>query len=358
LTGAGTEDPALARPESRQRRFPDGAFLTNSALARYLPRFLLLLALGTAGCSSTSAVRYAEYPRSARPVRGTASISFVSDTQSPLWVEKLVLRSDDNEAATKKIFGAVAADSTCAALFHLGDITALGGVSTYWDEFDSCSRPIRDARIPIFPAFGNHEYMPWEGDGVSNLVARFPFLETSWYVRTIGPVAVVMLNSNFSHLSEAEASKQREWYERTLGELDADTTVTAVIVGCHHSPYTNSTIVEPSADVRSSFVPAYLKSKKAKLFVSGHAHALERFSLDGKDYLVMGGGGGLLHPLLAGKEARWPDRVAHDSDRSYFHYVRITPYRDKLTVEVLMLTPDFQSFRPAYSFDLPLDPEH
>jgi hypothetical protein len=322
---------------------------------RVLRRLLPAIAFLAAGCASSFHARYAEYPRSVRPVSGTASISFVSDTQSPIWIEELVLRSDENELATRKIFEAVSRDSACAALFHLGDITALGGVSAYWEAFDSCSRPLRDAYIPIYPAFGNHEYMPWEGDGVSNLVARFPFMATPWYVRRVGPLAVVMLNSNFTRLPEGGAAKQQAWYERTLKELDDDSTVSAVIVGCHHSPYTNSTIVDPSAEVRENFVPAYLRSGKARLFISGHAHALERFTLDGKDFLVIGGGGGLLHPLRSGNEARWPDRIAHDTDRSFFHFVRITPRPGGIAVEVEMLTPDHGGFRPAYVFDLPTD---
>lgn len=285
-------------------------------------------------------------------VREVTSVIFVSDTQSPLWAEQLLLRSDDNKLATGRLFEAVAKDSTCAAVFHLGDITSMGGVSRCWEEFDMNSRALTDAHIPIYPAFGNHEYLPWGDDGVSNMVERFPFLSTSWYVRRIGPLAVVILNSTFSHLSETEATEQEQWYQHTLRDLDDDTTVSVVIVGCHHPPYTNSTIVDPSKQVALVFVPPFVKSRKARLFISGHSHALEHFTQNGREFLVIGGGGGLLHPLLPEGEQRWPDKVVHEANRSFFHYVRITPHPDRTTVGVYMLTPDFSGVRSVYSFEL------
>jgi hypothetical protein len=315
--------------------------------------FSVFLALCASGCVSSFNIPHADYPRNLRGTGGTTSVIFASDTQSPIWIEKFFIRPDDNELATQKIFDAISRDSTCAAMFHIGDITAMGAGYTYWEEFDRISAPVRDAHIPIYPAFGNHEYMPWEDDGIYNMVERFPFLTTSWYVRRIGPLAVVILNSNFSHLSAGATAEQERWYEQTLKNLDDDTTVSAVIVGCHHPPYTNSTIVSPSREVERVFVPPYVKSRKAMLFVSGHAHAFEHFNQNGKDFLVIGGGGGLLHPLLTGGEQRWPDRVVHETNRSFFHYVRVTPRAGRLAVEVFMLNPDFNGFRPAYSFELP-----
>jgi predicted phosphodiesterase len=278
---------------------------------------------------------------------------FLSDTQSPLLVEKLALRSDDNELATQKILDVIAADSSCVALFHLGDITSMGGIAGYWEESDRNSQKIRDAGLPVYPAYGNHEYMPGEEAGIANMIERFPFMTRSWYQTRIDSLAVILLNSNISHLTTGEAAAQERWYIGTLSNLDRDSSVSMVIVGCHHPPYTNSTIVDPSGDVQRLFVPAYMKSRKARLFITGHSHSLEHFQIEGKDFLVVGGGGGLLHPLHQGEEERWHDRVIHSSTRSGFHYMRITPTAGMLAVEIMTLTPDLGRFEAGYRCEIP-----
>src|ERR1700742_961630 len=87
------------------------------------------------------------------------------------------------------------------------------------------------------------------------------------------------------------------WYKSTLSSLDNNTAIKTIIVSCHHAPYTNSTIVGCSKPVQQYFVPAYIQTKKCRLFITGHAHAFEHFKSQGKDFLVIGGGGGLHQPL-------------------------------------------------------------
>jgi predicted phosphodiesterase len=277
----------------------------------------------------------------------------VSDTQSPLWFEKLVLKSDDNEHATGQILDAIARDTTCVAVFHRGDITGASSDDEQWEKFDTKAEAIWRAAIPIFPAFGNHEYLFSGGEGKYNFSLRFPFVKKEWYRTNIGSVSVITLNSNFSHLSKDEVRSQQEWYERSLDSLDLDSTVAIVIAGCHHSPFTNSTIVDPSAEVRERFVAPFLKSKKGRIFLTGHSHAFEHFRIEGKDFLVIGGGGGLLHPLLQGVDARWHDRFVHNDRRSFFHYVRMYPLADRIEVEVLALAPQKGSYEKVYGFEVP-----
>jgi len=121
---------------------------------------------------------------------------------------------------------------------------------------------------------------------------HFPSFASGWYTTHIGNAAVILLNSNVGRLSSQEWQTQCTWYRRQLAELDRDTSVSVVIVGTHHPPFTNSTIIDPSEDVLCDFVPPYIASKKARLFISGHAHALEHFRQQGKDFLVIGGGAG------------------------------------------------------------------
>jgi predicted phosphodiesterase len=306
-----------------------------------------------AGCASTSPLTHVRYPDKVRSGGGTSSIAFVSDTQSPLWFEKFALHSDNNKHATKLILEQISRDSTCVALFHLGDITGAASDDGQWKKFDTKAGVIRQANIPIYPALGNHEYLFSADEGKYNAMVRFPSLRRQWYVKRAGSVAVILLNSNFSHLLQEETRRQQTWYEQALDSLDRDTAIAVVLVGCHHSPYTNSMVVNPSENVQRRFVVPFMKSKKAKLFLSGHSHAFEHFQIDGKSFLVLGGGGGLLHPLLQGSEERWHDEFRHRDRRSFFHYLRILPRSDTMSVEVQALTSQHDSFKNVYKLEIP-----
>src|ERR1700712_1188436 len=73
----------------------------------------------------------------------TKEMYFLSDTQQPMFVEKLLLKPDHNKAATKDIFDAVLQDKP-SGVYMLGDVVALGYSRKKWkkvDQFlDSCSK--------------------------------------------------------------------------------------------------------------------------------------------------------------------------------------------------------------------------
>lgn len=334
------QSPMISRPKS-------GSFHRDSPILLIVA--LILTALPGCGTITDS---IASYPAELRIRSEGSSISVISDTQSPLWFEQLWIRSDDNEEATQALMQSIAADTSCTALFHLGDITGLGSFPSFWSNFDEKSAPIRQQQIPIYPAFGNHEYLPFAETGIENFVQRFPFASPSWYLKRIGSIAFILLNSNFSRLSDDELAHQQQWYTQTLRSLDADSTVLFTIVGCHHSPYTNSTIIDPSDDVRRWFVPPFKRSRKGILFLSGHSHASEYFRFDRKNYLVLGGGGGLLHPLLLGENERWHDEFRHESDRSFFHYVTIDQTKERLSVRVNAWNHNNQTVETIARFEL------
>ncbi len=282
--------------------------------------------------------------------QSSKSILFVSDTQQPLWIETFRLKEQSNELATKKIFFAMAQESSAVALFHLGDITAIGMNVDYWSTFDSLRSLLH---IPIYPAFGNHEYFYVPALGKEQIIKRFPFLEPSWYLRRIGSVAVILLNSNFSNLSTEEMIGQDTWYRNQLTKLENDSTVNAIIVGCHHSPLTNDSIIKSNAEVQYRFVEPFKRSAKTKLFLSGHAHTYERFRFDGKDFLVIGGGGGLLHPLKEEHERTWNDIASKESSRRFFHYVKCELRKNELIIQVKMLKEDLSEFEVVDQIIIP-----
>ena len=280
------------------------------------------------------------------------SLIFISDTQAPMLIETLRLQTDDNEEATRTLFRSIAADSTCKAVFHLGDIVSMGWSADSWADFDEKSAPLLQTHIPLYPTLGNHEYMLWGTAGHALFADRYPEYAAGWYAKPYCGIGVVILNSNFSHLSVTERETQQRWYEEQLLHFEADTSIATVLVACHHSPFTNSTVVEPSEGVRQHFVPPFLRCRKASLFLSGHSHAAEHFLRDGKDFVVLGGGGGLLHPLWTGEDQRWKDLFSREGNRSFFHYLRVSRHADSLLVQVVALRNEATSPGVAYSFEI------
>jgi predicted phosphodiesterase len=270
-----------------------------------------------------------------------SSIIFVSDTQQPLWIETLRLEEHDNKKATKIIFRAIEHETTAVAIFHLGDFTSIGMFDSYWGSFDEFYKNIR---VPLYPIMGNHEYYLLQKPALKQFRKRFPSITTSWYSVVVKAVAIIALNSNFSQLSDKEISQQDRWYWEQLSKFEADSTISSIIVLCHHSPYTNSTIVDPSLEVQHQFLDPFLTHHKTSVFISGHAHAYEHFQKDGKEFLVIGGGGGLLQPLLTGTEQRFHDLFDHDQSLRFFHYVKCSIQKDFLEFSVDKLRSDRSGF--------------
>ncbi|MFB9844405.1 metallophosphoesterase family protein [Mucilaginibacter ginsenosidivorans] len=267
-------------------------------------------------------------------------IAFASDTQEPMWVEKLFLKADHNPEATKLVFGDVD-QLHPSAFFILGDVVSLGKSNKAWKNIDGYIRQTTHDSIPVYATLGNHEVMFNTKKGTKNFQTRFPMYNPAGYTEVVDSVAVILLNSNFATMTREEADNQNTWYQNKLKALDDDPAIRFVIVGCHHSPYTNSRIVKPSVPVQENFVPPFVRSKKCVLFLSGHSHNFERFKVDGKDFLVIGGGGGLHQPLNSNNDHM------HDLAESYkpaFHYLEVRRLGDTLQITSRELRNDFSGF--------------
>lgn len=275
-------------------------------------------------------------------------IDFASDTQAPMWVETLWLKSHNNRQATKKIFDNILSRHP-RALFLLGDVVNLGYSNRQWRPIDAYIQRLRAKGVGVFAALGNHEVMGQGKRGQRKFQQRFPAHVKTGYVEIVDSVAVILLNSNFRSLTHKDENDQLNWYKNTLKKLDADSSVYFIITGCHHSPYTNSSIVGSSLGVRDQFVPLFLRSAKSKLFLSGHSHNFEHYKIEGKDFIVIGGGGGLHQPLKQGTG------VLPDIDPAYkpmFHYLTARRTADSLQVKSIRLKPDFSGFEEGFRLDI------
>lgn len=271
---------------------------------------------------------------------------FASDTQKPMWVETLFLKANNNQQATKKIFHAVA-EIKPKALFLLGDVVNLGYSNRQWKAMGGYLSELRKKGIAVHAALGNHEVMGQARKGEAKFQAHFPEHVRTGYVKVVDSVAVILLNSNFGKLTAAEADAQVLWYKKALQDLDEDPSVLHIVSGCHHSPFTNSRIVGCSKDVEQQFVKPFLKSTKSQLFLSGHSHNFEHYQVQGKDFFVIGGGGGLNQPLKKGAN------VLADKAADYkpeFHYLTVKRTADGLQVKSYELKKDFASFGEGRSY--------
>ncbi len=275
-------------------------------------------------------------------------IDFISDTQQPMTVEKIKLHTNHNIRATSLLFSDMLKNKPLA-IYMLGDVVAVGSDNHKWLNIDRFMDSCRRYKIAVHGLLGNHDVMWTRRKGEKNFLKRFPDNVDIGYASITDSIAVIMLNSNFRKLSENEIDKQDRWYEATLKNLDRDNSIKTIIVSCHHSPYSNSQIVGSSSLVQRYFVPAFIRTVKCSLFISGHAHAFEHFKFSGKDFLVIGGGGGLHQPLDTSAK-RIPDIASHY--KPMFHYLSLQRYGDILLLTSHFLKPDFLDIEKAYSFEI------
>ncbi|MFM8911362.1 MAG: metallophosphoesterase family protein [Flammeovirgaceae bacterium] len=280
---------------------------------------------------------------------GQPPIIFVSDTQKPMWIEDVFLKSHNNAVATELIFGSIESVKP-KTVFILGDVVSLGHKAKKWKKIDGYIQSLRNNGTEVNGLLGNHDVMGKAKKGEHQFQKRFANHNRLGYTAVTDSVAVVMLNSNFKTLTEEEQQQQKKWLEQELNELDDSPAVRFVVLACHHAPFTNSKIVRPSGQVQLQFVPAYLKSTKAILFITGHSHNFERFIKAGKNFLVIGGGGGIHQPT------RPSSAETNDIAKEYkplFHYIVMRRKARALEFSSVALSDDFQAFKTDYRFELP-----
>jgi hypothetical protein len=135
----------------------------------------------------------------------------------------------------------------------------------------------------------------------------------SWYVERVGPVRIVVLDSE-----RADDPGQRSWLEKVLTEPQPPGTWT--IAAMHHPAYSAGQHGS-TPEVQENWVPLFTEHH-VPLVLAGHDHDYQRsVPLDGVTYVVSGGGA-KLRPT--GRE----DFTA--VSQSVRHYLELLAYRDRL----------------------------
>ncbi len=285
------------------------------------------------------------------------TLHFLGDTQRTFLFERLIGR-EQNDRERKLIMDALSRENSDGVIF-LGDLVSIGALPSQWREFDRLIAPLTEKKTPLYTVYGNHDYFFDRCEAEASLMKRFPLLESksargNIAVIASGNIRIVLLDSNRAVLTNEEWEEQKKSFLKILNELDNDPSVKAVLAALHHPPYTNSRKPRDSKAVRLELVPIFMHAKKTRAFFSGHCHAYERFSIEGKTFVVSGGGGGSRAEILPKEEAKIPDLYAGKPFRP-FHYLRCELSEHDLSFTVIGLDKGEAETREIDRFTLSLE---
>lgn len=159
------------------------------------------------------------------------------------------------------------------------------------------------ARLPFFPAAGNHDYLT---DGGAPLRAAFALPGGGgerWYAIDWGPLHVAVLDS------ERLVAEQLAWLEADLAAARAARRPWSIVL-VHRPPYTSG-IHGPDLGTLVLLHPIFARHH-VPLVLAGHDHDYERtVPIDGVTYLITGGGGRGTYPITPGPISAFAAQVAH-----------------------------------------------
>jgi len=225
-----------------------------------------------------------------------------------------------NPVARQALIGRVASEKP-AAIFIGGDLVYDGSSSEDYETYRAETEVWSQAKIPIFPALGNHEFRGCDQDASPCLANWWRAAAPSevrpfrWYSVALGPKILVLLLDSDSSLKSG--SEQRTWFEQQI--TNPGSQVEFVLVVLHYPPVRDP-IFPRAKDEREieRYLSKHNHSLQARVIVvSSHIHNYERFLRDDVTYLVSGGGGAKPVPVL-----RLFGELSRLHTAENFHYIR------------------------------------
>jgi 3',5'-cyclic AMP phosphodiesterase CpdA len=248
------------------------------------------------------------------------SFVVLGDTQRSLWAEEHVLGREQNDRERVELIDQLVSRENPAFVVHLGDLVAKASPQ-HWRYFDQLTAPLTDAKIPLLPVLGNHEYFGDGRDPSRSSRRRYRDLANGgYYAKRWGRLGLVWLDTN---LEGRAATRQGAWLARTLATLDQAPDIEAIIAFSHHPALTNGIARYGHEGLRRDLLPSLQRSKKALALFSAHVHGYERFALDELTLIVSGGGGGPRVAYRTGRDQSAAPASPDLGDPSPrpFHYV-------------------------------------
>lgn len=176
-------------------------------------------------------------------------------------------------------------------VFHTGDLVSRGRDYSIWETefFDPAGALI--CHTPVVPVPGNHEYA---GGGPLWFYYYFDRpLHEGWFSMTYGSVRFIGLDTSAAYWP---GSPQYEWLLAELASAEYRDAAWHVAV-FHEPPFTYTAGHSDNVAVQNYLVPLF-EQYDVDVAFQGHSHAYERYLHNGIHYIVTGGGGGPLYPLV------------------------------------------------------------
>ncbi len=225
-----------------------------------------------------------------------------------------------NAVARRALVARVASEKP-AAIFIGGDLVYEGSGPEDYEVYESETAAWSQAKIPIFPALGNHEFRGCDEDSSPCLANWWKAAAPSevrsfrWYSVTLGPKILVLLLDSDSSLKVG--SEQRTWFEQQM--TGAASQREFIIIVLHYPPVRDPIFPRAKDEQEiAGYLSKHAHSFQARVVVvSSHIHNYERFRRGDVTYLVSGGGGAKPVPVL-----RMFGELSKLDTSENFHYIR------------------------------------
>ena len=177
-----------------------------------------------------------------------------------------------------------------------GDAVVYGHDEADWQRFFTIEGAMLGS-VPLYPSCGNHD-LGATGADQRTFEDLFPIARAPgagyWYSVDVGDVHVALLDSN-----RYDDPAQKVWLEQDLAQARARGAKT-LFAATHHGPWSRGPHGgNPIA--KAELVPILAKYGVAMLF-AGHDHIYQRGEALGLRYMVSGGGGAPLYPIVCKPE--------------------------------------------------------
>lgn len=226
-----------------------------------------------------------------------------------------------------------------AVIFIGGDLVYEGSDGADYAVYRAETSAWSQARIPIFPALGNHEFRGCDEDPNPCLLnwwqgaAPREVRSFRWYSVALGPKILVLVLDSDSPLKSG--SEQRAWFEQQLTSAAPSTEFVLVVL---HYPPVRDPVFPRAKDEReiARYLSGHANLLRPRIVVVGsHVHNYERFVRDDVTYVVSGGGGAKPVPVL-----RIFGELSKLDTSVNFHYLRFRLERGTLRATMVRFDPD------------------
>ena len=184
-------------------------------------------------------------------------------------------------------------------MLNVGDIVLSPARDDHWERFFDCIT-INDyaSTHPYMVSIGNHETFEYNVDNGLNF-EKYMFYPNNdfYYAFNYSNTCFFSLDVKTESLLNNPYTTQAtvDWVNQTLFNANASSDINWIIGYWHYPPYSSS---ETYPEIVEKIVPL-LELYKVDLVFCGHHHYYERLNVKGIPYIITGGGGAELEPLVA-----------------------------------------------------------